>query len=117
MTQRICTDDCYKILLISNDNGNKGVDILLSEERIEKNYDINRVSTHLRLIKITIDNNITTVLLSCYAPHTGMAITLTDTNVYIMTHTKDSRMVARACKEDRDYLVKAVPECLKLRYF
>lgn len=115
MTWRICTDDCHKIFLISNDNGNKGFDILLSEERIEKNYDINRVSTHLRLIKITIENNITTVLLSCY--YTGMAITLTDTNVYIMTHTKGSRMVTRACKEDRDYLVKAVPECLKLRYF
>ena len=64
-------DFCYKVFWIGIENGNGGVGILLAEEWVEKVYDICRISDHLMMIKLAIENNIITVL-SCYAPQVGL---------------------------------------------
>ena len=70
-------DFCYKVFWIGIENGNGGVGILLAEEWVEKVYDICRISDHLMMIKLAIENNIITVL-SCYAPHVGLGNTIKD---------------------------------------
>ena len=50
-----------------NEKGRGSVGILLSEERIEKVFDIKKVSDCIVMIKLAIDNKIITVL-SCHAP-------------------------------------------------
>ena len=59
-------DSRYKIFWVGNEKGGGGVGILLSEWT-EKVFDINRVSDHIVMIKLAIDNKIIMVL-SCYAP-------------------------------------------------
>ena len=56
----------YKIFWVGNEKGRGVVGILLSEKWIEKVSDIDRVSDHIMMIKLAIDNKIITVL-SCYA--------------------------------------------------
>ena len=56
----------YKIFWVGNEKGRGVVGILLSEKWIEKVSEIDRVSDHIMMIKLAIDNKIITVL-SCYA--------------------------------------------------
>ena len=71
-------DSHYKILWVGNENGTGGVGILLSEEWIKKVFDINRISDHIMMIKLAVDNMIVTVL-SCYAPQVGLDNVVKDT--------------------------------------
>ena len=71
-------DSRYKLFWVGNKNGTGGVGVLLSEEWIEKVYDINRVSDRIMLIKLAIDKKIITVL-SCYAPQVGLDKIVKDT--------------------------------------
>ena len=59
-------ESLYKIFWVGNEKGRGVVGILLSEKWIEKVSDIDRVSDHIMMIKLAIDNKIITVL-SCYA--------------------------------------------------
>ena len=52
-------DSCFKIFWVGNENSIGGVDIPLSEEWIEKAFDINRVSDRITIVKLAIDNKIT----------------------------------------------------------
>ena len=70
-------DSCYKVFWIGSENGNGGVGILLAEEWVEKVYGICRISDHLMMIKLAIENNITRVL-SCYAPQVVLDNTIND---------------------------------------
>ena len=64
-------DARYKVFWIDSENDNGGVGILLAKEWVEKVYDICRISDHLMMIKLAIENNIITVL-SCCAPQVGL---------------------------------------------
>ena len=77
-------DSRYKLFWVGNKNGTEGVGVLLSEEWIEKVYDINRVSDRIMLIKLSIDKKIITVL-SCYAPQVGLDNIVKD-NFYDQLH-------------------------------
>ena len=70
-------DSRYKVFWIGNKIGNGGVGILLAEEWVENVYDICMISDRLMMIKLAIDNDITTVL-SCYAPQVALDNTIKD---------------------------------------
>ena len=72
-------DSCYKIFWVGNEKGTGGYGILLSEEWIEKVFDINRVSDRIMIIKLAIDNKIITVL-SCYVSQVGLGNIIKDTS-------------------------------------
>ena len=71
-------DSSYKMFWVGNENVTGGVGIPLSEEYIEKAFDINKVSNRIMMIKLTIDNMIIMVL-SCYAPQLGLDNVVKDT--------------------------------------
>ena len=67
----------YKIFWVGNEKGRGGVGILLSEEWIEKVFEINRVSDRIVMIKLATDNKIITVL--CYTPQAVLDDIIKDT--------------------------------------
>ena len=71
-------DSHYKVFWIDSENDNGGVSILLAEEWVEKVYDICRISNHLMMIKLAIENSIITVF-SCYSPQVGLDNKIKDT--------------------------------------
>lgn len=70
-------DTRYKVFWVGNNGGTAGVGILLSEEWVEKVYEVNRISDRLMLIKLAMDKVVLTVL-SCYAPQVGLDDTVKD---------------------------------------
>ena len=63
-------DSKYKFFWVSNDV-TSGVGVVLAEKRVEKVYDIKRVSDRIILIKLLVEDAVLTVL-SVYAPQTGL---------------------------------------------
>ena len=71
-------DSSYKIFWVENENGAGDVGVVLSKERIEKVFNINRVSHRIMMIKLAIDNMIIT-LLSRYASQVALDNVVTNT--------------------------------------
>ena len=65
-------DTRYKLYWSGNDKGTAGVGVFVSEEFIEKVFEVQRVSDRIILVKLIVGQHVLTFL-SVYAPQSGLS--------------------------------------------
>ena len=89
-------NDRYKFFWVGNNAGTGGVGILLAEKRVEKVFDVNRVSDRILLLKLLVGETIITVV-SVYAPQCGLDQSTKDAFYddlqYVMSKVKDQEFL------------------------
>ena len=65
-------DTRYKLYWSRNDKGTAGVGVFVTEEWIEKFFEVQRVSNRIILLKLIVGQHVVTFL-SVYAPQSGLS--------------------------------------------